>query len=88
MLIKLFPHKIILITLIPSLLSLRLAEINGEERAHTARTLPRWGRRALENRAQKQNQVQGLGQVVEVTGGHVTEELWDDERGFTSQKGT
>ena len=62
-----------------------LAEINAEERAHTARCLPKWGRKALEVRGQKQAVANGQGQLIRA--GQSQEDYWDDERGFTSQKG-
>ena len=71
------------------LISASLAEINAEERAHTARSLPKWGRKALEVRSQKQAaaNAQGQGQGQMIRAGQSQEDYWDDERGFTSQKG-
>ena len=69
------------------LISASLAEINAEERAHTARSLPKWGRKALEVRGQKQAAANAQGQGQMIRAGQSQEDYWDDERGFTSQKG-
>ena len=84
---SLYSSSILFLNLSLILLPSSLAEINAEERAQTARCLPKWGRKALEVRGQKQAVANGQGQGQLVRAGQSQEDYWDDERGFTSQKG-
>ena len=85
---SLYSSSILFLNLSLILFPSSLAEINAEERAQTARCLPKWGRKALEVRGQKQAVANGQGQGQLVRAGQSQEDYWDDERGFTSQKGS